>query len=238
MIAVMDNLEALNQTFETAYPQDILRWAATQYGDKLAVVTSFQPTGIVTLHMLSEIAPNTTVLTLDTGLLFPETYALMDEVTERLGLRVRRVRPGLSVAQQAAAFGNELWADKPDHCCYLRKVEPLNEALMGYKAWITGVRRDQSPRRQSTPVASRDPRSGKVKISPLATWTEEMIWSYIHAYELPYNTLHDQNYFSIGCAPCTLPVAPDALDKRAGRWSGHEKTECGIHVTIAAAAER
>ncbi len=225
-------LEQLNEQFETVYPQDILRWAAEIYGGKLAVVTSFQPTGIVTLHMLSEIAPDTPILTLDTGLLFPETYTLMDTLEQRLNLNLIRVRPAQTVERQAAVYGDELWTHNPDQCCNLRKTIPLSTALVGYDAWITGLRRDQSSRRQATPLISWDTKYRKIKLSPLATWTEEMIWTYIHAHDLPYNTLHDQNYPSIGCYPCTQPVAPDALDSRAGRWIGHDKTECGIHVSL------
>ncbi len=224
------DLATLNTQFENAYPQEVLRWAADTYGDQLAVVTSFQPTGIVTLHMLSEVAPDTTVLTLDTGLLFPETYALMDELETRLNLRLIRVKPALTVAQQAGLHGDELWAHNPDQCCGIRKTVPLNEALANYDAWITGLRRDQSSGRKTTPVISLDAKYNKVKLSPFATWTEEMIWMYIRAHELPYNKLHDRNYPSIGCYPCTQPTIPNAVDKRAGRWAGHQKTECGIHV--------
>lgn len=225
----MSELETLNQQLEKAYPQDVLRWATQRYSDKLAVVTSFQPTGIVTLHMLSEIAPGTTVLTLDTGLLFPETYTLIDEMERTLKLKLVRVRPQQTVAQQAETYGDALWARDPDRCCGLRKVAPLDEALTDYDAWITGLRRDQSEGRKSIPILDHDKRYNKIKISPLATWTEEMVWMYIRAYELPYNALHDQQYFSIGCQPCTRPVGADE-DRRAGRWSGINKTECGIHV--------
>ncbi|MBI1279227.1 MAG: phosphoadenylyl-sulfate reductase [Anaerolineaceae bacterium] len=224
------DLSTLNTQFESAYPQDVLRWSAETYGDDLAVVTSFQPTGIVTLHMLSEVAPETTVLTLDTGLLFPETYALMDELEALLDLRLIRIKPTLTVAQQAEAHGAELWKHDPDQCCNIRKTVPLSDALVGYEAWITGLRRDQSEGRQSTPIVSWDQKNQKVKLSPFATWTEEMIWTYIHAHELPYNTLHDRNYPTIGCYPCTQPVSPHEENKRAGRWVGHAKTECGIHV--------
>ncbi len=230
MTVFEDQLSELNASFEDAYPQEVLRWAAESFGDRLAVVTSFQPTGIVTMHMLSEIAPKTTVLTLDTGLLFPETYALMDELEQRLNLRLIRVRPNQTVEQQSRTHGANLWEHDPDKCCNMRKTIPLGRVLGGYDAWITGLRRDQSNGRRATPMVSWDSKNGKVKLSPLATWNEEMIWAYIHAHELPYNPLHDQNYSSIGCYPCTQPVAPDSPDKRAGRWSGHVKTECGIHV--------
>jgi len=180
--------------------------------------------------MLSEIAPHTPVLTLDTGLLFPETYTLIDDLEQRLSLNLIRVRPVQTVAEQAATDGEALWARDPDRCCELRKVAPLDQALSGYTAWITGLRRDQSSTRGKTPILSWDVRNQKVKLSPFATWTETMLWTYIQAYELPYNTLHDQHYPSIGCWPCTQPVAPDAADPRAGRWISSAKTECGIHT--------
>jgi phosphoadenosine phosphosulfate reductase len=229
-MADLQTIERLNTAFESAYPQDILRWAAETYGDNLVVVTSFQPTGIATLHMLSEIAPHTTVLTLDTGLLFPETYALMDRLEQQLKLRLIRVRPAQTVEQQAVTYGANLWERDPDQCCNLRKTVPLRQSLVGYQAWITGLRRDQSTGRQSTPIVSWDTKYDMVKLSPLVVWTEDMVWTYIHAHDLPYNPLHDQQYPSIGCFPCTQPVAPGA-DKRAGRWAQHHKTECGIHVS-------
>jgi phosphoadenosine phosphosulfate reductase len=225
-----ESLLSLSESFEKSAPQDVLRWAVETYANRLATVTSFQPTGIVTLHMLSEIAPQTTVLTLDTGLLFPETYALIDDLEQRLNLRLIRVRPAQTVLEQAATYGDKLWERDPDQCCALRKVAPLGPALEGYDAWITGLRRDQSAGRRTTPIVSWDKRYQKAKISPLATWTEEMIWTYIEAYGLPYNPLHDQQYLTIGCVPCTQPVSPDSTDMRAGRWAGRGKTECGLHV--------
>jgi phosphoadenosine phosphosulfate reductase len=227
--SVMLDYQELNARFEDAAPQEILRWANDTFGDQLTVVTSFQPTGIVTLHMLNEFAPDVSVLTLDTGLLFPETYALIDEVEARLNLNLTRVRPQLSVAEQAISEGEELWASDPDRCCNIRKTVPLKDALAGYGAWVTGLRRDQSDGRKATSIISWDKRNNLVKLSPLATWTERMVWTYLEAYELPYNALHDQNYFSIGCAPCTKAVAPGE-DIRSGRWAGIAKTECGIHL--------
>lgn len=224
------DLDILNTQFENAYPQDILGWAAERYGDQLAVVTSFQPTGIVTLHMLSQVAPDTSTLTLDTGLLFPETYALMDAIEARLNLRLVRVRPTLTLAAQAEKHGAELWTHNPDECCGIRKTAPLNHALFGYEAWVTGLRRDQSVGRKATPIISFDTQYNKIKLSPFAAWTEEMIWTYIRAHDLPYNPLHDRYYPSIGCYPCTQAVVPDSTNTRAGRWVGREKTECGIHV--------
>lgn len=229
----MFDFEALNQEFEYASPQEILSWAWETYGDKLALVTSFQPTGIVTLHMLQEIAPQLEVLTLDTGLLFPETYALIDLIEREWNINLTRVRPVQTVAEQAATHGDQLWASNPDACCDLRKTVPLGDSLVNFDAWITGLRRDQFQGRKSTPIIGEDRKYNKIKLSPLATWTEEMVWTYIHAHGLPYNTLHDLNYFSIGCFPCTRAVEPGE-DSRSGRWSGLGKTECGIHLPTSA----
>jgi phosphoadenosine phosphosulfate reductase len=229
-IIAQDDIGTLSARFEDAYPQDILAWAAETYGDRLAIVTSFQPTGIVTLHMLQAIAPDLPILTLDTGLLFPETYALMDQLSDQLHINIRRVRPVQTVEQQAAQYGPALWEREPDACCELRKVRPLTDALAGHEAWVTGLRRDQSARRANTPIVSWDEKHDLVKLCPFATWTESMIWTYIQAHDLPYNTLHDQGYPTIGCYTCTRAVAPGD-DPRAGRWSSHTKTECGIHLT-------
>lgn len=226
----MFDFPELNAQFEHAAPGDVLRWAWEQFGHELAVVTSFQPTGLVTLHMLMEFAPDVPVLTLDTGLLFPETVGLVDQWERDFDLNLTRVRPSQSVAQQADAHGDALWQHDPDLCCNLRKTLPLDAALKPFGAWMTGLRRDQSERRRNTPIVSLDAKYGMVKLSPLATWTEDMVWTYIHAHGLPYNSLHDQNYFSIGCWPCTRATAPGE-DKRAGRWSGRSKTECGIHIS-------
>ncbi|MEQ8678056.1 MAG: phosphoadenylyl-sulfate reductase [Aggregatilineales bacterium] len=220
---------AIAERYESSSPQDILSWATRTYGDQLALVTSFQPTGIVTLHMLQQIAPDLPVLTLDTGLLFQETYSLIDQLQAQFNLNLHRIRPQQTVEQQAQAHGEALWSRDPDLCCNLRKTRPLDDALTNYSAWITGLRRDQSPTRANTPVIQWDKKHGLAKLCPFATWTESMIWTYIEAYDLPYNTLHDNNYPTIGCFPCTQPVS-DGADPRAGRWVQSSKTECGIHL--------
>jgi len=230
-----DEFAALNARFERESPYAILRWAADYFGDRLAVVTSFQPTGIVTLHYLHTIAPSTAVLTLDTGLLFSETYALMDDLEARWSLNLIRVRPALTPAGQAATFGDRLWAREPDRCCNMRKVIPLAPALAPYAAWVTGLRRDQTGR-GTTPIVSWDAKYHKVKLCPFATWDDAMIWATIHGEELPYNALHDQNYPSIGCntPECTRPANADGSGgERAGRWAGSDKIECGLHTSDA-----
>lgn len=224
-------LNALNQQFERATPKTILRWAAQTYGDKLAIVTSLQPTGIAALHMLTELRGELDVfphiLTVDTGLLFPETYALISEVEQRFGIEIKRVTPEQTVEQQNESHGNALWSSKPDACCNLRKVVPLARALEGYSAWAAGLRRDQ-PGREGTPLLSFDKKHKKMKLSPFANWDEETLNVYIQMYELPVNPLHAQGYPTIGCMTCTQPVTNG--DSRAGRWVGHDKRECGIHL--------
>ncbi|MFW5748639.1 MAG: phosphoadenylyl-sulfate reductase [Chloroflexota bacterium] len=228
--AVTLHIDTAAAELDNASPQAILRWAAHTFGDRLAVVTSFQNTGIVTLHMLQSIAPDTTVITLDTGLLFPETVQLIDRLEEEFNLNLIRARPGLSVEAQAEQYGDALWSHNPDHCCQMRKVQPLEAALRPFDAWVTGLRRDQSARRANTPTIGRDKkRPNMIKIAPFATWTADMVDLYIQTFGLPYNPLYDQGYRSIGCWPCTQPVRPDD-DPRAGRWRDSAKNECGIHT--------
>lgn len=216
------DMDSLNHTFETRDPKAILRWSVNTFGPRLAVVTSFQPTGIVALHMLSELGARPDVLTLDTGLLFPETYALIEQVTERFNLNLKRITPSVEPLPQGTP---PPWQTDPDLCCYQRKVLPLQEALEPYGAWVAGLRRDQNGR-ANTPIITI--KHDRVKIHPFANWTQEMAWAYIRAHALPYNPLHDQGYPSIGCWPCTRAVL-DGENDRAGRWSGMGKNECGIH---------
>ena len=224
-----EQIQDLARQLESASPDDILRRAHELFGGALAIVSSFQITGILTLDMMQRIAPRTPVLTLDTGLIFPETLALMAELEARYGLDLRRVKARQTLAQQARDYGDRLWERNPDRCCHIRKTIPLREALSGFKAWVAGLRRDQSPSRAHTPIVSRDRRSGLIKFAPFANWTEAQVWESIHVRGLPYNTLHDQGYPSIGCWTCTH-AAPVAGGSRAGRWARHSKSECGIHL--------
>lgn len=223
-------LKPYQTELDTAYPQDILKWAHEHYGDKLVVVTSFQITGIVTLHMLRQITDNVQVMTLDTGLLFPETYQLIDDVESALDITVQRIKPELSLPTQAREYGSLLWETNPNQCCNLRKTIPLRHALQPYDAWVTGLRRDQSPSRANTSVIDWDTRNDMLKVMPFATWTEDMLWTYLNAHDLPYNPLHDRGYPSIGCYTCTL-----SGKGRDGRWANSVKTECGIHVPLLSA---
>lgn len=223
------NLDALNRRFESLHPRDVLRWGLTTFADETALATGFGPSGVVLMHMVSRLRPKTAVFYLQTDLFFSETLALRDELAEQLGLRFVEVHSGLSLNEQAQQFGPALWRRNPDLCCRLRKVEPLRRFLADKKAWITAIRRDQSPTRRSTKVVSWDSANHLVKLCPLAGWTQDQVWEYIETYRLPYNSLHDQGYPSIGCIPCTAP-AFSGSDERAGRWAGRQKLECGIHI--------
>lgn len=227
-------LKPINDAFEQALPLDILRWGLDTFGEGLVMATGFGPSGIVLAHHLSKIAPETTVFYLDTDLLFAETYELRDRLAERLGVTFTPVHSGLSLEQQAAEHGAELWKRDPNACCFMRKVLPLRRFLADKQAWITGLRRDQSPSRANTSFVEWDYANGLVKINPLAGWTSDDVWQYIQFHDLPYNRLHDEGYTSIGCMPCTKAVIPGESE-RAGRWVGFDKTECGIHVQHKAA---
>jgi phosphoadenosine phosphosulfate reductase len=208
--------------------EDVIRWAYDEFGDKLALTCSWQKQSSVLVHMVSELALDIPVIELDTHLFFRESYETRDELVRRYGLDL--IRPQIpTVAEQHAAEGPNLWERDPDRCCHIRKVEPLLEALKPYEAWISGIRRDQSPSRAGTPKIEHSERYGVWKLNPLADWDEKRIWAYIAVNEIPYNPLHDAGYRSIGCIPCTRPTRLDE-EERAGRWAGSDKLECGIHL--------
>jgi phosphoadenosine phosphosulfate reductase len=184
---------------------------------------------MVLLDLALRIEPQLNVFVVDTELLFPESYALIERVEKRYGIAVERVRPLQDVAAQAVAHGDALWLRDPDACCDLRKVEPLQRHLSSFDAWLTAVRRDQSSTRAAIPVQEWDERSKVVKVAPMVDWTDADVWAYVQANDVPVNTLHFDGYPSIGCTHCTRRVAPGE-DARAGRWAGFDKIECGIHV--------
>lgn len=223
-----EELRRLSDSFEGAWPEDVLQWAFETFGSDAAMATGFGPSGVALMHLVSRINRDATVFYLDTDLLFPETHDLKRQLADRLGLTFTRVHSGLSLQDQAREEGLNLWRTNPDRCCFIRKVLPLRRFLSTREAWITGIRRDQSPTRERIGIVGWDEANGLVKINPLANWTEQQVWQYVELNELPYNVLHDRGYPSIGCIPCTKPVAEDE-DPRAGRWQGHDKLECGIH---------
>ena len=205
----------------------ILRWAAEEFGDGLAVAASMQDTALA--HLASKVRPGVDVLFLDTGYHFPETIGTADAVELVYDVTLRRLTPELTVPDQDTRYGRDLFARDPDLCCAMRKVAPLDRALAGYEAWVTGLRRAESPSRANTPVVSFDPARGKVKIAPLAAWSDDDLDDYITEHSVLLNPLLTDGYPSIGCAPCTRRVQA-GQDARAGRWAGLTKTECGLHT--------
>jgi phosphoadenosine phosphosulfate reductase len=209
---------------------DRLCWAAETFGARAGIGTSFQPAGIVILHLAKTQGLNLPAFTLNTGLLFPETLALKTQLEQHLGISIEDLVPEQTVEQQAQTHGAELWKRNPEKCCELRKVAVLGKKLFELDLWITGVRRDQSKERSVTPLlslAARPDNSDVWKLNPLVDWSREQVWDYIKQHQIPYNVLHDRGYRSIGCAPCTAVTTSD--DERSGRWVGFNKTECGLH---------
>jgi phosphoadenosine phosphosulfate reductase len=210
-------------------PQDILRWAVKNFFPRLTMATAFGPEGNCIIHMLAEIEPRVRIFNLDTGYQFAETLELRERIKDRYGIAVEMVRPELTVKEYEAEHGGPLHIHRPDQCCYDRKVLPLRRAVVGYSAWISAIRKDQTADRGQASVVQWDPKFSLVKINPLLQWTKKDVWNFIVKNDVPYNPLHDQGYPSIGCWPCTQPVA-DGEDERAGRWAGKLKKECGLHV--------
>jgi phosphoadenosine phosphosulfate reductase len=224
-------LKRASAAFESQQPQDVLKDAIKRFAQKIVVACSFGAEDVVLVDMVHRIDPSIPLFYLDTDFLFPETYETRDRIIQQYALKpaqVIQVQSLLTPDQQAAQHGPALWSTEPDRCCQLRKVEPLTRVLKGYDAWITGIRRDQSPTRANAGLIEWDGKFQLVKVNPLARWTWADVWTYIKVYEVPYNPLHDQNYPSIGCTHCTAPVAPGE-DPRAGRWKTFTKTECGLH---------
>lgn len=224
------NLERINRRFEGRSPQALLRWALATYGDDLVVATGFGNSGIVMMHMIAQIRPQTTFFYLQTDLLFPETLALRDALAQRLQIRFTEVHSGLSLGEQAYQYGRQLWSRNPDLCCLLRKVEPMRQFLADKRTWATAIRRDQAPSRAHTRLVDWDTANGLIKLAPLAAWSKAQVEAYIAEYDLPTNELRREGYGSIGCVPCTRPLGPGETDERAGRWAGTDKIECGIHI--------
>lgn len=219
----------LNKQFEGSTPQEILQWASETFERSIAATSSFQTQSVPLLHLIAKGAPQIPVLFLDTGFHFPETLEFRDHLKAELGLDVRSLKTKIGHDSFRQKHG-ELHRRNPDLCCHLNKVEPLERALEGYQAWISGVRRDQTKARSNTPVFSQL-ENGIYKICPMVSWTSKDIWWYMNEHDLPDHPLFSEGYFSIGCAPCTRRPGSGG-DERNGRWAGREKTECGIHTEL------
>lgn len=222
-------LKQAAERLKDAHPIEIIQWGVEQVGvDALTFACSFGYEDVALVDLVQKANPNIPIFYLDTSLLFTETYQVSDELSERYQIKFISVNTSLTLEEQANKYGEELWKSNPNQCCQLRKVKPLKEFLSNYKGWISGIRREQSLTRANTEVIEWDKGFGLIKLNPLAYWTENQVWNYIHEHNIPYNQLHDQNYPSIGCQPCTRQVLPGE-DPRAGRWAGTSKTECGLH---------
>jgi phosphoadenosine phosphosulfate reductase len=206
-------MTSLAPELENATAQEVLAFAVERFHPRLKLACSFQKEESVLVHMLSEITPDARVFTIDTGVLFPETLHTWKQFEDRFGVEVEVID---------ARSPDQPWTLA--NCCGSAKVDGLERALTDVDAWVTGVRREQANTRTAAAKLERDERRALWKVNPLADWSEKDLWRYIHKHQLPYNPLHDRGYASIGCAPCTSPGSG-----REGRWSGLDKTECGIH---------
>ena len=218
--------ERAGRELEEAPALEILRWAADTFGSRFCVTASMADA--VVAHLAARARPGVDVVFLDTGYHFPETIGTRDAVAAVLDVNVITLTPRLTVAEQDAEYGPRLYERDPDRCCAMRKVEVLEAGLTGYDAWATGLRRDESPTRANTPVVGWDARRGKVKIAPIARWTDADVEAYVAEHGVLTNPLLQDGYASIGCAPCTRRTLAGE-DARAGRWAGLAKTECGLH---------
>ncbi|HEX5058559.1 MAG TPA: phosphoadenylyl-sulfate reductase [Kofleriaceae bacterium] len=224
----MVDIGAASRALEGEPPLRILQWASMQI-PRLTFATGFGAEGCVIIDLIGTHELPIDIFTLDTGLLFPETYALWKQLEAKYGITIRGVTPAQTVDEQAVTHGPALWERVPDRCCDLRKVQPLTRALSGFAAWVTAIRRDQTEERANAQIVESDHKFGLIKINPLVAWTHDDVWGHLYANDVPYNVLHERGYPSIGCQPCTSQVVPGE-NLRAGRWRGTGKNECGLHV--------
>lgn len=216
-----------SEKLEGASVGTILGWVWDTFGDDAAATSSFQSQSVPLLHLISEHVPDLEILFLDTGFHFPETLEFRDQLIEEFGLNVRSLEPRLGHDGFREKHG-KLHQRDPNMCCYLNKVEPLEDAMEEYDAWVSGIRRDQTENRAGTPVVQRED-DGTLKVCPMVEWTSRDVWNYVNEHDLPVHPLLEEGYLSIGCAPCTQkPLEGDGT--RGGRWAGSEKTECGLHT--------
>ena len=224
-----DKIAEVQLAAEGWSPQRVLAWAFETFGNGVAISSAFGAEGMVLIDMASRARKDFRVFTVDTEFLFPETYSLIDRIEQRYEIKIERVFSLLSPEEQERIHSAALWTRDPDQCCNLRKVEPLRRKLSELGAWITSIRRDQTSFREGARKVEWAAKFGIVKVNPIADWNSKQVWRYLLEHCVPYNSLHDQNYPSIGCTHCTRAVRPGE-DARAGRWPGTPKTECGLHV--------
>ena len=241
MTAVLDQVSKeevhdLADRFEDTPLTEILKWAWDRFGEKAAIGTSFQGAGLVMIDHAVKAGLKFPVFTMDTQFLFPETLELKAKLEAKFGIEIESLFPEQTPEEQAAEHGPELWTRHPDLCCTLRKVIPLQKKLESLSVWITGLRRQQSDTRQKTKILElyhfdvlRD--QYILKLNPMANWSRDAVWEYIRANGIPYNPLQDRGYRSIGCMQCTRAIG-EGESERAGRWTGFDKAECGIHTFL------
>ncbi|MEZ4410675.1 MAG: phosphoadenylyl-sulfate reductase [Polyangiales bacterium] len=228
-LAAEGETAALNARLESATAQERLAWAVKTYGASLLFTSSFGPGSGALLALWAEVAKGLPVHFIDTGFLFDETLAYRDLLAEKLGLAVEVLKPELPRGAFLEKYGLTIYRDDSDACCAFNKVAPLQRAMPGKRAWVSGLRRDQGPTRASTPIVL--PTDGPTKVHPVADWSARDVYQYMKARDLPEHPLFEKGYVSVGCEPCTRPITPGE-DERAGRWSGSAKTECGIHTFL------
>ena len=230
------DVPALAESLEKQSLSEVLSWCWDTFGERAAIGTSFQGSGLVIIDHARKSGLDLPIFTIDTGLMFPETIELKARLEEFWGVEIESLHPEQTVEEQADTMGPDLWKSRPDTCCQMRKVLPLQSKLATLDVWITGVRRGQSEERQGTKVLElyefdKLRNSHILKLNPMVGWSRENVWDYLKEQGIPYNPLHDRGYRSIGCWPCTKAVA-DGANERAGRWEGFDKTECGIHTFL------
>jgi phosphoadenosine phosphosulfate reductase len=220
----------LNEEFESKKPQEIITWAVREFSGRIAMTSSFGPESGSLLHMVSQADPNVPVLFLETGYHFPETLEYKEKLVKLFGLKhVIDLRADQQKkAKVVAEYNGVPYEKNPDLCCQINKVEPLNEVLKNYDAWMSGIRRHQTDFRKSIHIVE-EYEGGLYKVSPFANFTSRDAWWYLKQYNIPQHPLVEKGYFSVGCWPCTKPVQ-EGDDERSGRWAGKIKTECGIHT--------
>ena len=228
------HIENLNLRFAGASPQEVLKYFTNTYGDKIALSSSLGVEDQVLTDILTKVDKATSIFTLDTGRLFPETYSLIDRTNMHYGIKIKVYFPDhTQVEEMVSSRGINLFYEDIEsrkRCCQVRKLEPLKRAFSGLEVWVCGLRREQSVTRQNMQLIEWDEMNGLIKINPLIDWTEKQVWDYVHKHGVPYNKLHDTGFASIGCQPCTRAIKAGE-DVRAGRWwwESPEHKECGLH---------
>ena len=232
----MLDVQSLARQLEPQSAQEVLQWAVKEFHPRLGLASSFGAEDVVLIDLLVKINPEATIFTLDTGRLNEETYEVMERIRQKYGISIKSYFPSMEKVQSLERgkgfYSFRQSIENRKECCGIRKVEPLNRALSELDAWITGLRRAQAVTRTETPKVEVDAaHNNMIKVNPLTDWSESQVWDYIKANDVPYNKLHDLNYPSIGCSPCTRAVKPGE-DIRAGRWwwENPEQKECGLHV--------